>query len=102
MSKDHHVRPDDFRDSAGWISVGDRRVTDIVNEAKHTPLYLYDAKRIRGRIATLREQLPSRVKVHYAMKANPFPPVVDLVSSLVDGIDVASAGELDTALQTNM
>jgi diaminopimelate decarboxylase len=32
------------------------------------------------------------------MKANPMPAVVGLMAGLVDGIDVASAGELKVAL----
>jgi diaminopimelate decarboxylase len=40
----------------------------------------------------------SQVKLHYAMKANPMPAVVGLMAGLVDGIDVASAGELKVAL----
>jgi diaminopimelate decarboxylase len=36
--------------------------------------------------------------LHYAMKANPMPAVVGFMAGLVDGIDVASAGELKVAL----
>jgi diaminopimelate decarboxylase len=46
----------------------------------------------------LRQALPPRVKLHYAMKANPMPAVVALLAGLVDGVDVASAGELKVAL----
>jgi diaminopimelate decarboxylase len=97
----HHLRSDDFRNEAGWICIGGRPVTEIVREAGRTPLYIYDAQRIRQRIEHLRRHLPPVVKIHYAMKANPHPAVVDLVSRMVDGIDVASAGELDVALRTN-
>jgi diaminopimelate decarboxylase len=38
------------------------------------------------------------VKLHYAMKANPMPALVCHMAGLVDGIDVASAGELKVAL----
>jgi diaminopimelate decarboxylase len=38
------------------------------------------------------------VKLHYAMKANPMPALVQFICGLVDGIDVASAGELKVAL----
>jgi diaminopimelate decarboxylase len=38
------------------------------------------------------------VVLHYAMKANPFPPLVAHLVARVDGIDVASAGELEVAL----
>jgi diaminopimelate decarboxylase len=42
--------------------------------------------------------LPASVKLHYAMKANPMPAVVGFMAGLVDGIDVASGGELKVAL----
>ncbi len=49
-------------------------------------------------MAELRAALPHQVKLHYAMKANPMPAVVGFMAGLVDGIDVASAGELKVAL----
>ena len=51
-----------------------------------------------ARVAQLRAALPASVKLHYAMKANPMPAVVGLMAGLVDGIDVASGGELQVAL----
>jgi diaminopimelate decarboxylase len=42
--------------------------------------------------------LPAGVQLHYAMKANPMPALVGHVSRLVDGLDVASGGELKVAL----
>jgi diaminopimelate decarboxylase len=49
-------------------------------------------------VAELRAILPAEVKLHYAMKANPMPAVVGWMAQRVDGIDVASAGELKVAL----
>jgi diaminopimelate decarboxylase len=49
-------------------------------------------------MAALRAALPPGLRLHYAMKANPLPAVVRLLAGLVDGIDVASAGELQVAL----
>jgi diaminopimelate decarboxylase len=65
------------------------------------PAYLYDAELIRSRIASLKQSLPDAVSLHYAMKANPMPEVVSLVAGLVDGLDIASAGELTVALTTS-
>ena len=81
--------------------MGGRAISDIVRELGDTPVYLYDSVRIRQRIEHLRNCLPAAVKIHYAMKANPNPLVVELISNLVDGIDVASSGELALALHTN-
>ncbi len=83
------------------LSIDGRKLTDVVHEVGHTPLYLYVGSIIRARIDHLRAQLPAGVKIHYAMKANPCADVVHLVAPLVDGMDVASAGELDIALTTN-
>lgn len=63
-----------------------------------TPAYVYDFAVIAARIARLRAALPARVGVHYAIKANPFAPLLARIAPLVDGMDVASAGEMDRAL----
>jgi diaminopimelate decarboxylase len=80
------------------LLIGGQRVTDIAR-AHGTPLYVYDSGLVRQRVAELRRALPAAIKLHYAIKANPMPELVRLIASLVDGLDVASAGELDIALQ---
>jgi diaminopimelate decarboxylase len=45
----------------------------------------------------LRAALPEGVGIHYAMKANPLPVFVKAMVSRVDGIDIASGGELKIA-----
>ncbi len=64
-----------------------------------TPFYVYDLARVSRRAAMLRDALPRRVDIAYAMKAN---PCLAVVAHLVDeglGVDVASGGELATALR---
>jgi diaminopimelate decarboxylase len=63
-----------------------------------TPAYVYDFAVIEARIARLRAALPTKVGVHYAIKANPFAPLLARIAPLVDGMDVASAGEMVRAL----
>lgn len=63
-----------------------------------TPLYLYDVGAVQARIARFRAAIPAQVALHYAIKANPFPPLIAAIAPLVDGIDVASAGEMGKAL----
>jgi len=67
-----------------------------------TPFYAYSRAAMTQRVAELRAALPPDVHLHYAMKANPMPAVVQHLASLVDGIDVASGGELRVALDTGM
>ncbi|SFJ59141.1 diaminopimelate decarboxylase [Sphingomonas sp. NFR04] len=78
------------------LQVAGRSATDWA--AAGTPLYLYDASAMQARIARFRAAMPSRVALHYAIKANPFPPLLAAIAPQVNGIDVASAGEMDKAL----
>jgi diaminopimelate decarboxylase len=77
---------------------GGRRLTDIAAEVGTTPFYAYDGRAIAERVACLRAHLPKEIELHYAMKANPMPAVVAHLLTLVDGLDVASAGELTVGL----
>jgi diaminopimelate decarboxylase len=80
--------PPEFRDLSAlpWVDA-------------ETPAYVYDFGVIAARIAGLRAALPSQVALHYAIKANPLPALLEAIAPLVDGLDVASAGELDRALR---
>ena len=82
----------------GELSIGGRTSSALIAEAGDTPLFVYDMALVRARIAALRAALPRQVALHYAMKANPLPALVAAIAPLVDGIDVASAGEMAVAL----
>ena len=81
----------------GQLAIGGRTARVLVAEAGRTPLFVYSAALIRRRIGELLAALPNRVAVHYAVKANPYTPILQLMSDLVDGFDIASAGELALA-----
>jgi diaminopimelate decarboxylase len=89
---------DQFRLQDGELSIGGAPLSRLAERVGQTPFYAYDRGLLRARVATLREALPPGIKLHYAMKANPMPALVGLMAGLVDGIDVASAGELKVAL----
>ena len=82
----------------GQLLIGGQPLGLIAERVGQTPFYAYDRALLRARVAELRQMLPASVKLHYAMKANPLPAVVGFLAALVDGIDVASAGELKVAL----
>ncbi len=90
------------RNADGEFIVGGQPLSDVVAAVGATPCYLYDRGRIRARALGLRAQFPSAVQLHYAVKANPMPAVVCQMAGLVDGLDVASAGELRIALDSGM
>lgn len=77
-------------------------MTRLADRVGTTPFYAYDRKKITERVELLRQNLPQEVLLHYAIKANPMPAVVQHLASLVDGMDVASAGEMRVALDTTL
>ncbi len=93
-----HEPMNQFAVGDGELLVGGQRLSVLATRVGQTPFYAYDRSLLRRCVAHLREALPASVKLHYAMKANPMPAVVGFMAGLVDGIDVASAGELKVAL----
>ena len=82
----------------GELAIGGRKSSDLVRDAGGTPLFVYSSDLMAERIAFLRNAMPARLKIHYAMKANPFAPLLEWMVGKVDGIDIASQGELKRAL----
>jgi len=82
----------------GELMVGGMPLSRLAARVGRTPFYAYDRALLRQRVGELREAFPASVKLHFAMKANPMPALVGYLARLVDGIDVASAGELKVAL----
>jgi diaminopimelate decarboxylase len=82
------------------LQIGGMSLNRLAQRVGRTPFYAYDRQLITDRVALLRKHLPAEVHIHYAMKANPMPAVVQHMANLVDGIDVASVGELGVALDT--
>ena len=93
-----HAPMQQFAVEQGELVVGGERLSLLAARVGQTPFYAYDRSLLRKRVASLREALPPGIKLHYAMKANPMPAVVGFMAGLVDGIDVASGGELKVAL----
>lgn len=97
-----HAPMSQFQIQDDCLHLSGMALTRLVQKVGKTPFYAYDRQLITDRIAFLRRHLPSEIHLHYAMKANPMPAVVQHMASLLDGIDVASGGELKIALDTPM
>ena len=91
-----------FEVTGGELVVGGLPLSALVADVGQTPLYAYDRQRIARRVAEVRAALPAGVDLHYAIKANPLPELLAFMAPLVDGLDVASAGELQRALAAGM
>lgn len=84
------------------LLIGGRPLSALVDQVGQTPFYAYDRQRIARHVAEVRAALPAGVDLHYAIKANPLPELLAFMAPLVDGLDVASAGELQRALAAGM
>jgi diaminopimelate decarboxylase len=93
-----HAAMDQFASADNQLLVGGLPILRLAEQVGQTPFYAYDRGLLRSRVTELRAILPANIKLHFAMKANPMPAVVNFMAGLVDGIDVASAGELKIAL----
>ncbi len=61
-------------------------------KTEKTPLYIFDLDELLERIKFLRERLPDKVKLCYAVKANSF--ILEEVNNAVDRLEICSPGEL--------
>ena len=93
-----HAPMNQFAVADGQLLVGGIPLERLAARVGQTPFYAYDRGLLRARVDELRAALPTSIKLHYAMKANPLPALVGVMAGLVDGIDVASGGELKVAL----
>ncbi len=86
----------------GELCVGGMPLRRLAARVGSTPFFAYDRGLLDQRVVALRDALPTAVELSYAMKANPMPAVVQHLAGRVDRIDVASAIEMRTALDTGI
>ena len=77
--------PPGYEAGEGRLVIGDRDAEALVGEARGTPLFVYDTRRIADRVARFRAAFPDEVALHYAVKANPYAPLLETMANLVDG-----------------
>ncbi len=86
--------PTGYETIDGELSVGGKTATAIAKEAGKTPLFVYSKTHLNRRVSELRSAMPLQLGINYAVKANPFGPLLEHMAGMVDGFDIASAGEL--------
>lgn len=84
------------------LHIGGIALPRLAQRVGGTPFYAYDRQMMTQRVKELRAILPPEIALHYSIKANPMPAVVQHLAPLVDGFDVASGGELTLALNAGM
>jgi diaminopimelate decarboxylase len=97
-----HAPQTHFQTENNVLLVGGIPVTRLAQRVGATPFFAYDRSLLTSRVAHLRASLPAAIELHYSVKANPMPALVQHMAGLVDGFDVASASEMRVALDTPM
>lgn len=97
-----HEQMSQFAQHENQLLVGGFSLSAISQLLGKAVFYAYDRKIIQQQVARFRQHIPERIKLHYAVKANPYWPVVQFLKPLVDGFDVASQQEMLLAMQTGM
>ncbi|MDE0947693.1 MAG: pyridoxal-dependent decarboxylase, exosortase A system-associated, partial [Sphingobium sp.] len=91
-----------FAGEEGMLLVGGCGAASLVDEAGDTPLFAYDMAIIEAQVRRFRAAMPATLHLHYAIKANPYAPLLARMTDQVDGFDIASGGELTMALAAGM
>ena len=89
------MRLDDYCSPEEWTKIQE------FSKDRETPFLVVDLEIIRQKYQELATCFPM-AKVHYAMKANPGQPVVDLLKELGSCFDCASIFELDRVLDSGV
>ena len=95
-----HAHMDQFEIVDNCLRIGGHSLVDVTRQVGNTPFYAYDSGVMFTQVEQLRAALPTGIHLHYAVKANPMPEVVEYLAGITDGLDVASAGELNLALKS--
>ena len=94
MNAEAYITPGMLPQDDDGLLINEQPLAQIITRAGQTPLYVYDRALIDKRLLELRTAVPEKIKLHYAIKANPMPALCAHLLPQVDGFDVASKGEL--------
>ena len=98
MSKPMGAIPAGFTvDADGMLLIGGRRADALAGGTDETPVFVYDLGLVDRQIDRFRAAFPE-VQLHYAIKANSYVTLLSRIAKKVDGLDIASVGELRLAL----
>lgn len=102
MNKPKHAPMTQFSSHEGELVSGGQPISRIAARVGSTPFYLYDRSIMTRKVAELRRYFPDSLHLHYAIKANSMPAVVNHMAAITDGLDVASVAEMHVALDTGI
>ena len=77
------------------LRIGGWSAEELISQAGGTPLFVYDNNIVGRQVARFRAAMPDGLMLRYAVKANPYGPLLRFLARYVDGFGIASAGELN-------
>ena len=86
----------------GELAIGGKSASELVEIAGRTPCFVYSQMHLDQRVHDLRAAMPERLGINYAVKANPFAPVIKHMAGLIEGFDIASVGELELVVDAGI
>ncbi|OZB36742.1 MAG: hypothetical protein B7X44_04525, partial [Halothiobacillus sp. 15-55-196] len=79
----------------GRLMHGTEPLTEwLKRSGQSTPAYVYHLTAIDRQVEAVRALMPADFYLHYAIKANPYPQIIQHLSRQVDGFDCASLAEM--------
>lgn len=83
-----------FEGENGWVDL------EELSQTLQKPHYIYNISSLKRRISALKDSLGDlNYQIHYAMKANAFPKVMQVFKEMGCGVDTVSGGEVQYALE---
>ncbi len=101
-NKPVHAPMSQFKSHEDDLLINGVPLKQLALRVGQTPFYAYDRSVIADKIGQLRNMLEDNAHIHFAIKANPMPALVDFIAPLIDGLDVASGKELKVALDSGL
>lgn len=97
-----HAKMDQFAVENNDLLVGGKSLDNIESMLDKSVFYAYDKQIVKQQIDLFHQAIPKAIKLHYAIKANPYPPLINAMRDWVEGFDVASQKEMLLAVQSGM
>lgn len=97
-----HAKLDTFEVEKDQLLIGGKTLDAIADMLDKQVYYAYDQNVVKQQIDRFHAAIPKHIKLHYAIKANPYPPLVNAMKDWVEGFDVASQKEMLIAIQSGM
>jgi len=90
-----------FKQKDNELYIAGKPISEIMRN-QIAPAYIYDSSILKLKHEILRRIIPDEIDIYYAVKANPYVPLLKLIGSLYDGLDIASMGEMQKALNAGI